>query len=158
MAVADMHGVRPGDHALAAGRAGRNDHIVFRKIQCFKRAGHPRQHGTVQLGGKRQLLEIGGADIIILEPRRHVVFVIDEGIDGCIRENMVHTVHHAVCTGVCHQPVMHNGYLRLAVFILSPPLVGYWIFSSLTILPPNTVRNKILISSATVQFSMYQIS
>ena len=120
MAVADMHGVRPGDHALTAGRAGRNDHIVFRKIQCFKRAGHPRQHGTVQLGGKRQLLEIGGADIIILEPRRHVVFVIDEGIDGCIRENMVHTVHHAVCTGVCHQPVMHNGYLRLAVFHPQP--------------------------------------
>lgn len=33
---------------------------------------------------------------------------------------MVHTVHHAVCTGVCHQPVMHNGYLRLAVFHPQP--------------------------------------
>ena len=160
MAVADMHGVGPGDDALAAGGRGGDDHVILRKVQRLKGFGHEGQQGAVNFGGKRNFLDIGGVDLIIPEPGGHMVLIIDQRIDGRVRENMVHTVHHPVRAGVGNQPVMDNGHPGFAVFHPRPSfgMPSYSSFSSLTIFPPNTVRNRILMSSATVQFSMYQMS
>ena len=91
-----------------------------------------------------------------------MVGVIDKGVNHGMGENVLHGVHHALAAGITDKPVMNDGDLGLLLAHCRHSLWSnaqcYWIFSSLTILPPNTVRKMILMSSATVQFSMYQIS
>ena len=159
VAVADVHGVRPRDDALGAGRRGGQHEVILRQVQRLERAGHQRQQVFVQFGGKGQFLHPGGADVIALEPRGHLFFIVHQRVDHSVGEHMVHAVHHAVAAGIGHQPVVYDGYFRFGLAHSFPPgLSGHWIFSLLIILPPNTVRKMILMSSATVQFSMYQIS
>ena len=112
MAVADMHGIRPGDNTLGAGRAGRQHKVVLGQIERLKRGGHQWQHGLVELVGKRHLLEPAGADIVTLEPFGHIVGVVHKGVDDSIGENVLHSVHNAVAAGIADEPVVDDGNFR----------------------------------------------
>src|SRR5699024_4264865 len=95
-AGAEKHRVRTGDGRLAAGGTGGKHQVVLRKIQRLKGSGHPGQQGAVNFGGKGQFLDVGGADVVVLEPGGHLFLVVHKGVDHRVREHVMHTVHHPV--------------------------------------------------------------
>ena len=85
MAIADVHGIWMRDDALRrAGLAGDHE-IVAGEVQLLERGRHQGKILLIELGGERQLADVGRGDLVAVDQRARLLRDVDVREDVGLR-------------------------------------------------------------------------
>ena len=106
MAIADMDGAGPRDHAFGERRGIGNDQIVIHQIEAFHGRRHEREPQLVIADAKRHLLQEGRMDVALIEPRAEILFVVKQRKNRRFGIYFLKHLEHALRPSVLDEKIM----------------------------------------------------